>query len=123
MNVIGAAAPRTHGVDDRKTVLARNASTTWCRHHVNPVHVRHLLSICCRSDRQANYYHADRLRFWPTQHPLWHLKVIAPFTNIENKPHITMAKGEDRRKEEKKKPLKTLKEKRAEKQAKKANRS
>ncbi|HEY0743117.1 MAG TPA: hypothetical protein VGD40_16730 [Chryseosolibacter sp.] len=52
-----------------------------------------------------------------------YLKVIAPFTNIENKPHITMAKGEDRRKEEKKKPLKTLKEKRAEKQAKKANRS
>jgi hypothetical protein len=34
-----------------------------------------------------------------------------------------MAKGEDRRKEDKKKPLKTLKEKRAEKQAKKANRS
>jgi hypothetical protein len=34
-----------------------------------------------------------------------------------------MAKGEDKRKEDKKKPLKTLKEKRAEKQAKKANRS
>jgi hypothetical protein len=34
-----------------------------------------------------------------------------------------MAKGENKRKEDKKKPLKTLKEKRAEKQAKKANRS
>lgn len=34
-----------------------------------------------------------------------------------------MAKGEDRRKEDKKKPVKTLKEKRAEKREKKANRS
>jgi hypothetical protein len=34
-----------------------------------------------------------------------------------------MAKGENKRKEDKKKPLKTLKEKRAEKQAKKAGRS
>jgi hypothetical protein len=39
------------------------------------------------------------------------------------KPINTMAKGENKRKEDKKKPLKTLKEKRAEKQAKKANRS
>jgi hypothetical protein len=36
---------------------------------------------------------------------------------------IIMAKGEDKRKEDKKKPLKTLKEKRAEKREKKANRS
>ncbi len=34
-----------------------------------------------------------------------------------------MAKGQDKRKEEKKKPLKTLKEKRLEKKMKKANRS
>jgi hypothetical protein len=34
-----------------------------------------------------------------------------------------MAKGQDKRKEDKKKPLKTLKEKRLEKQQKKANRS
>lgn len=34
-----------------------------------------------------------------------------------------MAKGEDRRKEDKKKPVKTLKEKRAEKREKKANKS
>jgi hypothetical protein len=34
-----------------------------------------------------------------------------------------MAKGENKRKEDKKKPVKTLKEKRAEKQAKKAGRS
>jgi hypothetical protein len=34
-----------------------------------------------------------------------------------------MAKGENKRKEDKKKPVKTLKEKRAEKQAKKATRS
>ena len=32
-----------------------------------------------------------------------------------------MAKGEDKRKEDKKKPIKTLKEKRAEKKAKKGN--
>ena len=51
------------------------------------------------------------------------LKVIPPFTNIEYKPINTMAKGENKRKEDKKKPLKTLKEKRAEKQAKKAGRS
>jgi hypothetical protein len=51
------------------------------------------------------------------------LKFIFPFTNIEYKPLNTMAKGENKRKEDKKKPLKTLKEKRAEKQAKKSGRS
>lgn len=41
----------------------------------------------------------------------------------QNQNHTAMSKGMDKKKEDKKKPLKTLKEKRAEKQAKKANRS
>lgn len=42
-----------------------------------------------------------------------------PMTN----PETTMSKGMDRKKEDRKKPAKSLKEKRAEKQAKRANRA
>jgi gluconate kinase len=41
----------------------------------------------------------------------------------QNQNLTAMSKGMDKKKEDKKKPLKTLKEKRAEKQAKKANKS